>query len=153
MRDPEVCSASLSTALKSQGLAPADIKRFCQKLKFAKNVAMKMPIRWVEDDLCALRGFLARSCRKTISAGGAYRAHLERHPEPALVPPFAAVVREVKKKITKMDAQDRRKGFSAKERNIPKDRVPVRNLSLSDLIMPVAYEGCRIQKPTGPGLL
>ena len=138
--------ASLTTEQKSQDMARADIKRFSAKFKFAQDVTKKSLIRWVEDDLIAQKGLSAATCRRVMSACRGYWAYLERHKELDLLPPFSGVVPTAKKKKTKSDVKDRRKGFTAKDYKTLKDAVPESDQVLSDLITLGAYTGCRIEE-------
>ena len=138
--------ATLTTEQKSRDMAQADIKRFSKKFKFAQDVTKKSLIRWVEDDLIAQRGLSASTCRRIMSACRGYWAYLERHKELDLLPPFSGVVPTAKKKKTKTDVKDRRKGFNAKDYKTLKDAVPDTDPVLSDLITLGAYTGCRIEE-------
>jgi len=138
--------ATLTTEQKSQDMARADIKRFSKKFKFAQAVTKKSLIRWVEDDLIAQKGLSAATCRRIMSACRGYWAYLERHKELELLPPFSGVVPTAKKKKTKADVKDRRKGFTPKDYRTLKDAVPDSDPVLSDLITLGAYTGCRIEE-------
>ena len=138
--------ATLTTEQKSQDMAQADIKRFSEKFKFAQDVTKKSLIRWVEDDLIAQKGLSAATCRRIMSACRGYWAYLERHKELDLLPPFSGVVPTAKKKKTKTDVKDRRKGFTAKDYETLKDAVADSDPVLSDLITLGAYTGCRIEE-------
>ena len=138
--------ATLTTEQKSRDMARADIKRFSSKFRFAQDVTKKSLIRWVEDDLIAQKGLSAATCRRIMSACRGYWAYLERHKELDLLPPFSGVVPTAKKKKTKTDVKDRRKGFTAKDYRILKGAVPESDPVLSDLITLGAYTGCRIEE-------
>lgn len=138
--------ATLTTEQKSQDMAHADIKRFSEKFKFAQDVTKKSLIRWVEDDLITQKGLSAATCRRIMSACRGYWAYLERHKELDLLPPFSGVVPTAKKKKTKSDVKDRRKGFTAKDYKTLKDAVPDSDPVLFYLITLGAYTGCRIEE-------
>jgi len=138
--------ATLTTEQKSQDMAQADIKRFANKFRFAQDVTKKSLIRWVEDNLIGQQGLSAATCRRIMSACRGYWAYLERHKELDLLPPFSGVVPTAKKKKTKTDVKDRRKGFTPKDYRTLKDAVPDSDPVLSDLITLGAYTGCRIEE-------
>jgi len=138
--------ATLTTEQKSQDMARSDIKRFSNKFKFAQDVTKKSLIRWVENDLIGQQGLSTATCRRIMSACRGYWSYLERHKELDLLPPFSGVVPTAKKKKTKTDVKDRRKGFTVADYKKLKAAVPVKDPVLSDLIMLGAYTGCRIEE-------
>ena len=138
--------ATLTTEQKSQDMAQADIRRFAKQFKFAQDVTKKSLIRWVEDDLIGQQGLSAATCRRIMSACRGYWAYLERHKELDLLPPFSGVVPAAKKKKSKADVKDRRKGFTPNDYKTLKGAVPDSDPMLSDLITLGAYTGCRIEE-------
>lgn len=138
--------ATLTTEQKSQDMARSDVKRFSKKFKFAQDVTKKSLIRWVEDDLIGQQGLSAATCRRIMSACRVYWAYLERHKELDLLPPFTGVVPNAKKKKTKTDVKDRRKGFTVADYRKLKAAVPDSDPVLLDLTTLGAYTGCRIEE-------
>jgi integrase len=138
--------ATLTTEQKTRDMAKSDVLRFSKKFKLAQDVTKKSLVKWVEGDLIGQQELSAATCRRIISSCRGYWAFLERHKDLELLPPFSGVVPSAKKKKSKADVKDRRKGFTAKDYKTLKDAVADLSPQLSDLITLGAYTGCRIEE-------
>jgi integrase len=144
--DPYIATVARDLQPKSVDMKRSDLVRFVKQFKFAQDVTKKSLMKWVEDGLIDQQGLSTATCRRIMSNCRGYWAFLERHKDLELLPPFSGVVPSAKKKKSKADVKDRRKGFTAKDYKTLKDAVADLSPQLSDLITLGAYTGCRIEE-------
>ena len=130
---------------KTIDMKRSDLKRFCTKFQFSREVNNRLLIEWVEDDLMEELGLSPATCRRIVSAVRGYWKYLQRRHGLDMPYPFDGVVPKARKK-TKREVRDMRKHFTPTDYHTLLAAVPDTDPLLSDLIRLGAYTGCRIEE-------
>ena len=137
--------STLDNEPKTIDMKKSDVLRFAQTFRLASDATQKQVQKWAADELMEKQGLSAKTARRIVSSCRGYWAYLAKVRGLEQPEPFTGAVATQRKKKTKADVANARKGFT--QADVVRLAVAAGDdAQLRELIVLAAYTGARIEE-------